>query len=165
MAFKEIFFHGNTFPPKDFQINAFHKMISTKCRKSTMWKNKGSLGYSSFLWGVLHGNSYLISQRTSWQKIQVFKYLLSPYNHSRVAFVLPSLNPVKELLHSTGQKWGAALKVILSIFDNTYMYHLCVQEISVRTREESALGTLEPLDRVIWGYFIKKVSYIISKLS
>ena len=41
---------------------------------------------------------------------------------------------------------GAALKVRWSVFGNTEMYHLCVQYISSRTREERALGTVVSLD-------------------
>ena len=41
----------------------------------------------------------------------------------------------------------AALKVSWSIFGNTEMYHLCVQYKSSRTREESALVPVEPIDR------------------
>ena len=63
-----------------------------------------------------------------------------------VAFVLPSLNPVKGLLHGNGQKGGASLKVGWSIFGNTEMYHLCVQYIYISTRDESALGPVVPLD-------------------
>ena len=43
------------------------------------------------------------------------------------AFVLPSLNPIQEWLHRTGQKGGSALKVRCSIFGNKEIFHLCVQ--------------------------------------
>ena len=46
---------------------------------------------------------------------------------------------------------GAALKVSWSIFGNTEMYHLCVQYISSRNREESALGPVVPLDTISHG--------------
>ena len=75
-----------------------------------MKEKQGTLSYSFCMWGVFLVNSYLISQRTSWRTIQVFKYLLSPPTNKQVAFVLPILNPVEELLHGTGQKGGHALK-------------------------------------------------------
>ena len=53
MAFNEMRFHENAFPQKAFQRNAFDEIISTKCRKSMMGKNKGSPVYSFFLWGVI----------------------------------------------------------------------------------------------------------------
>ena len=71
-----------------------------------------------------------------------------PHNIRRrwVAFVLTSLNTVKELLYRTGQKGGPALKVSWFIFGNIAMCHLCVHYISSRNREESALGPAETLD-------------------
>ena len=105
-TFNEMRFYENAFPQKAFPQNVLHKILSTKCRKILMGIWKECLGYSFFLWGILHGIRYLISLRNSLQPIYVFKYLLSPPTHNRVPFVLPSLNPVKELLHGTGKKGG-----------------------------------------------------------
>ena len=70
-----------------------------------------------------------------------------PRHTSQVGCIfLPSLNPVKWWLHRTGKKGRPALKVSWSIFGNTEMYHLCVHYISSRTREESALVPVLPLD-------------------
>ena len=66
-------FQQNAFPQNYFSTKGFKKM-----QESTMGKNQGGLGNSFFLWGVLHSNIYLISQRTSWWTIPVFKYLLIP---------------------------------------------------------------------------------------
>ena len=126
-AFNKMCFQKNYFPWEAFQQNASHKMLSTEFRESMMGKNQGGPGYSFFLWGILHGNSYLISHRTSRRKMEVFKYLLSPPTHNWVAFILLSLNPTKGWLHRPGQKGGVALKVRWSMFVNIAMYHLFVQ--------------------------------------
>ena len=36
-----------------FHERLFNEMLSTKCRKTTMGKKQGILGYSFFLWGVI----------------------------------------------------------------------------------------------------------------
>ena len=46
MAFNEMRYHKNTFPRKAFQRNAFHEMLSTTFRRSTIGKNQVILGYS-----------------------------------------------------------------------------------------------------------------------
>ena len=44
-------FQRNAFPPKKlFHERIFHEMLSTKCRKITMRKKQGRLGYSLLLW-------------------------------------------------------------------------------------------------------------------
>ena len=67
-------FQRNAFSQKIFSTKGFStKWFSTKCRKIMTRTKQVSLGYLLFLWGVFNGKSYLISQRNSWQTIQVFK--------------------------------------------------------------------------------------------
>ena len=82
----------------------------------------------------------------------IWRATRSARNPSRNGLAYPSIRPCAKrtgVMRKKKKNPPLVTQTIKVVRITTEMYHLCVQYISSRNREEIALGSLEPLDTVL----------------